>query len=368
MSGRDAVAQSLRVELGERSYDIAIHSGYDCLDRHLASFAGKRRLYVIADEQVAALYADRVLKAGARSAAQVELLTFPAGEGSKTLPVLAALSEELVRLRADRSSLILALGGGVTGDLAGFVAATYMRGIPFVQLPTSLLAMVDSSVGGKTGVNLACGKNLVGAFHQPLLVYSALESLQTLPAVELRNGMAEVIKHGCIADAMYFRLVEDGVADILGLDPRRIADVVLGSCRIKAAVVAEDEREAGRRAALNFGHTAGHALEAVTGYGSYRHGEAVSVGMVVAARLGERICGFPREETERLAKVLEAFSLPTSCPGVQPEDLLEAMFADKKTTHDRLRYVVPLRLGEVRIESVRDTAPVLEALQSVCVT
>jgi 3-dehydroquinate synthase len=268
------------------------------------------------------------------------------------------LYENLIAMAADRQTLVVAVGGGVIGDLAGFVAATYARGIPLLQVPTSLLSQVDSSVGGKVGVNFhgADGritKNMIGAFHQPVGVFIDTETLRSLPPEELRAGLAEVVKYGVILDAEFFEFVESNADAILALDPTATRHVVARCCRLKADVVEADEREmADRRAILNYGHTFAHAIEAVSR--EYRHGEAVAIGMVAASRLAERLGRVPAETTERQVRLLERFGLATSAPRLDPEELLTAMRHDKKTTAGRSRFVLPTRIGLV--ELVTDVA------------
>jgi 3-dehydroquinate synthase len=272
----------------------------------------------------------------------VESIALPDGEAYKTLESAAAVMDRLVGMRAGRDSTVLALGGGVVGDIAGFAAACYMRGIDFVQVPTTLLAQVDSSVGGKTGVNHAKGKNLIGAFHQPRLVLIDTDTLGSLPQRELRAGIAEIIKHGAIADAAFFEWLEKNVAALDARDPAALGFAIRRSCEIKAAVVAADEREHGARALLNFGHTFGHAIENALGYGEWLHGEAVAAGMVMAARLS----GIDVPEVDRLRRMLETAGLPASPPDVEPDALRAAMDLDKKATAGRLRFVLLKRIGE----------------------
>jgi 3-dehydroquinate synthase len=280
------------------------------------------------------------------------VVTVPPGEGTKALGSLEPLYEACLDHRLGRNDAIVALGGGVIGDLAGFVAATYLRGIDFIQVPTTLLAMVDASVGGKVAVNLPRGKNLVGAFHQPRCVVIELDVLRTLPPRELSAGLAEVVKHGVIRDAAYFQYVAEQAAEIRALAISPLARTITGSCRIKAAVVQADETESDLRQILNFGHTLGHAIEAVQGYGGLLHGEAVAIGMVAASRIA-RITGVLQEPdlVERLEAVLQDFALPVRLPpGVKADDLLAATAYDKKAGN----WVLPVRLGEVKV--TRDVA------------
>jgi 3-dehydroquinate synthase len=322
---------------------------------------------VVTDPVVGAFYRDRLMAALAKGAPglRVAWIEVPAGEGAKRLSELERLYHQFAGVPLDRRSVVVAFGGGVVGDLAGFAAATYLRGIDLIQVPTTLLAQVDASVGGKTGIDLPEGKNLVGAFHQPRRVIADLETLQTLPAAQLRAGLAEVIKYGVIADPSLLDILEAQREPILAGEPAALEELVVRSCRIKAEVVAGDERETGRRAILNFGHTIGHALEAATGYGEYLHGEAVAIGMVAAARLSCRLAGLPAGEARRLEELMRAYGLP-SAPRkpVAPERLLEAARRDKKARAGDVHFVLANRLGEVDLYPVperviRDTLETL---------
>jgi 3-dehydroquinate synthase len=277
------------------------------------------------------------------------VVAVPAGEGSKSLATAGELYEQLATLAADRKTPVVAVGGGVVGDLAGFVAATYNRGLPLLMVPTTLLAMVDSSVGGKVGINLPQGKNLVGAFHQPAAVWIDTSFLATLPDREYRSGLAEVVKYGVILDAELFAWLEQNADAVLAREPAAVGRVVARSCRLKADVVERDEREeTGLRMVLNYGHTFAHAFEAVGGYGAWLHGEAVAAGMMCASRLAERRGLIQAEVTERQAALLTRFGLPTARrPEWDADRLIEAMRRDKKNVGGRLRFVLPTRLGQV---------------------
>ena len=291
----------------------------------------------------------------------------PAGEATKSLEQASRLYDELVQLQADRHTLIVGLGGGVIGDLAGFVAATYARGLPLIMIPTTLLAQVDSSVGGKVGVNHPGAKNMIGAFHQPAGVWIDTQYLGTLPARELRCGLAEVVKYGMIVDAHFFATLEQIAEDVLGREHGAFERIIARCCEIKAHVVAADEREeTGLRAILNFGHTIGHAIEAVAGYdGPYKHGEAVAVGMVAESRLAERLGWIEKGDvTDRLVRLLERFGLPTRAPDLDGGRLIEAMFRDKKNRSGAIRFVLPRALGKVELTdsaAVDDILAVLSA-------
>jgi 3-dehydroquinate synthase len=296
------------------------------------------------------VHALRVAAAWRAAGGSVETASIPAGESAKTLGQAAELYSALARLPADRGTVILAVGGGVVGDLAGFVAATYARGLPWVVVPTSLLAMVDSAVGGKVGINLPEGKNLVGAFHQPLAVWVSLDTLQTLPDREYRSGLAEVVKYGIIADADFFAWLESHAPALVAREPEALRHAIRRSLEIKAAIVAVDEREeSGQRVKLNFGHTFGHAFETLAQF-SLLHGEAVAMGMMCAARLASRLGLCPSELVERLSSLLTTLGLPTAPPQTWSADqILAAMATDKKRRADRLRFVLPRLLGQVEI-------------------
>jgi 3-dehydroquinate synthase len=278
------------------------------------------------------------------------LIVVPAGEQAKSLKSVEACYHQLARHRLERGSFIVALGGGVVGDLAGFVAATYLRGMAFVQVPTTLLAQVDSSVGGKVGVNLRAGKNLVGAFHQPRLVLCDLDTLKSLPAREYRSGLAEVIKYGIICDASLFAKLEREMPRLLKRDAAMLAEVVARCCEIKAQVVGRDETDGGLRAILNFGHTIGHGLEAISGYGKYLHGEAIAIGQVGAAELSRRLLNLPAGDLERIRRLFRRAGLPVSARlgAAQRRKLLAAMRLDKKVSGGEIKFVLAQRIGKVR--------------------
>jgi 3-dehydroquinate synthase len=338
--------QTLRVELGPRSYDIAIGSR---IEEKLAAFARPRigpatKALIVADSNTRPL-AERVHNALGFGT----VVAVPAGESSKSLAAAGELYSRLAGIEADRKTPVVAVGGGVVGDLAGFVAATYNRGLPLLMVPTTLLAMVDSSVGGKVGVNLAEGKNLVGAFYQPVGVWIDTALLATLPEREYRSGLAEVVKYGVILDADFFDWLESNADTVLERQPAAIEHVVARSCQLKADVVQQDEREeTGLRMVLNYGHTFAHAFETVGGYGSWLHGEAVAAGMVCASRLAERRGLIDASVTARQAALLKRFDLPTTRrPEWDMDALLSVMRRDKKNTSGRLRFILPTRIGHV---------------------
>ncbi|MDD5757825.1 MAG: 3-dehydroquinate synthase [Desulfobulbaceae bacterium] len=342
--------KQLHVGLGERSYPILIENGLMAeIGKDLKVRGIAKRFIVIADTTVAELYGDAVLASLAQAGLPTDLITFPAGEASKTLATVAGLASRLAQAGLDRKDALIALGGGVTGDITGFLAASYMRGIPFVQIPTTLLAQVDSSVGGKTGVDIPEGKNLVGAFYQPRAVYIDSQVLRTLPKAELLNGIAEVIKYGVIYDSDFFCFLENHRTAILSLELPVLEQVIETCCSIKAKVVAEDEREANLRRILNFGHTIGHAVEADSGY-HLAHGSAVAIGMVAACRLAVAKGMFSVAEAERLTDLIAAFGLPTKIPSTSSRDRLKAyLLTDKKTVAGRPFFVLPTAIGQVEI-------------------
>ena len=328
-------------------YDVVVEPGaLDTLAPRLAAHCPAHRYALIGDASVAALYGERTVESLRGRGLRVDLFTFPAGEAHKTRETWAALTDAMLAAGLGRDAAVVALGGGVVGDLAGFVAATYMRGIPVVQVPTTLLAMVDASVGGKTGVDTLAGKNLVGAFHPPRLVVIDPAVLRTLPAAQLRAGLAEAVKHGAIADAAHLEWVDEHAERLLAADVDALAALVDHSVRIKADFVARDERESGPRKLLNFGHTIGHAVEAATDYGVL-HGEAVAIGMVAEARLGERVGVTAPGTAARPEALLSRLGLPTELPaGVTMDEVIGWTRTDKKARAGRVEYALIRRLGE----------------------
>ena len=343
---------NLTVGLGERSYPIFIEDGImEKIGADLAERAVASRYVVISDDYVASLYGATLMASLEKNGIKAELLTFPRGEASKNLQQFAELSSRLAQLGLDRKSGLIALGGGVTGDLTGFLAATYMRGIPFVQVPTTLLSQVDSSVGGKTGVDIPEGKNLVGAFYQPKAVYIDTAVLITLPKEELLGGIAEVIKYGVIRDFDFYCFLEKNIDAILELNPPIIQKMVRICCQTKADVVEADEREADLRRILNFGHTIGHAVEAASNF-SLIHGHAVAIGMVAALRLAVSSGLCKRKEAGRVATLIHAFGLPTEIPEELDRDKIKSYIkTDKKTVGGSVFYVLPTTIGEVIISN-----------------
>ncbi|MGE0313178.1 MAG: 3-dehydroquinate synthase [Lautropia sp.] len=337
--------QEIVVDLGERSYPIQIGAGLLLANPRLHALCQGRRVALVTDAHVDALFGDALARDLGPIAAHVERIVMPPGEQTKDWSSVNTIVERLLQARFDRRSLIVAVGGGVVGDLAGFVAAIYQRGIDFVQVPTTLLAQVDSSVGGKTAINHPLGKNMIGAFHQPRLVIADTGTLQHLPARELAAGLAEVIKHGAIADAVYFGAVADALPALLRRDADALTDAVAGSVRIKSAVVADDEREAGARALLNFGHTFGHAIEAGSGYGRWLHGEAVGAGMVVAATMSRLLGRLPPADCDRLQAVVAAAGLPTTIPDWPVARYVSLMSVDKKAESGMPKFIILDAIG-----------------------
>ena len=333
------------------SYDIVIGRGLLAeLPALVQAACPAARYAVITDSHVAKLYGDQLVTRLHDGTLPAELFEFPAGEWSKTRETWATLSDKMLAARFGRDGAVVALGGGVVGDVAGFVAATYLRGLPCIQVPTTLLAMIDSSIGGKTGVDVPAGKNLVGAFHQPRLVVADLDLLGTLPATQLAAGIAEAVKHGAIADADYFAFLEREHTAVTGKQPAALERLVRRSVEIKASVVAADEREAGRRAILNFGHTVAHAVEATVKF-AVLHGEAVAIGMAYEARLAERLGIAAAGTADRIGRLLERYKLPLELPeSVTADELLATMQLDKKARAGTVRFALPEAVGRMHAD------------------
>lgn len=336
--------QTIQIALGERSYPIAIGAGLMGQPATYASLPSAATALIVSNKTVAPLYAKQLQAALVGKYPAVHLVTLPDGEQFKTWETLNQIFDALLQHSSDRKTILFALGGGVVGDMTGFAAASYMRGVPFVQVPTTLLAQVDSSVGGKTGINHPMGKNMIGAFYQPLKVVCDLDTLKTLPARELAAGLAEVIKYGPIADLAFFDWIESNLDRLLAGDVQALAHAIQRSCEIKAWVVGQDEREAGLRAILNFGHTFGHAIEAGMGYGQWLHGEAVGCGMVMAAQLSLELGLVDQAFVQRLTILLKKARLPVIAPRLSNEDnagrYLELMRVDKKAEGGEIRFVL----------------------------
>jgi 3-dehydroquinate synthase len=343
--------EEVKVNLGERSYSILV--GQELIAEAGSIFRERGingKILVITNPTVGQWYLKPLLNSLAASDFEVNSVEIPDGEEHKSLEQANCLYNVLVEGRYDRKTVLIALGGGVVGDLTGFVASTYMRGVQFVQIPTTLLAQVDSSIGGKVAVNHPQGKNLIGAFYQPGLVISDVDALVTLPEVELSSGMAEVVKHGLILDENYFQLIMGEIGAIRRVDPGIMAWVVTGSCDIKARVVEEDEKESGLRAVLNFGHTLGHALESITEYKYYKHGQAISLGMLAAVQIADAVGLLEQQDLyETLLKIFKELDLPTVIPGFPVADIFRVIHLDKKVELGKIRWVLPKRVGEVTI-------------------
>jgi 3-dehydroquinate synthase len=341
--------RTLTVALAERSYPIHVGAGLLGRSGELLSLLPSPRVVVVTNPTVARHHLETLRSALSAKAIRHDVITVADGEGYKDWQTLYEVHTHLLELGAERSTTLIALGGGVIGDLAGLAAATYQRGIPLVQVPTTLLAQVDSSVGGKTAVNHPLGKNMIGAFYQPRVVISDTATLDTLPEREYVAGIAEVIKCGAVRDLALFEWLEANMERLVAREPDAVTHAVIESCRIKAEIVASDERESGERALLNFGHTFGHAIEAATGYGSWLHGEAVAAGMVLAARLSARMSGLSASGCDRLRSLLERAGLPTQAPPLDAEHYLEPMARDKKVQGGALRFVLLAAVGRAVI-------------------
>lgn len=357
---------NLTVNLAERSYEILIESGaIDTLGQRLASLEFNKKIAVVSNETVFALYGARVTASLKKAGFQVESILIDDGEVFKDLKHVEVVLNKMFNAGLDRKSAIVALGGGVVGDLTGFVASIYMRGIDFIQVPTTLLSQVDSSVGGKTGVNNSFGKNMIGTFYQPRFVCIDTETLKTLPERELKAGIAEVIKYGIIEDAELFDFLKSNRQKILSQDHDALKHIIHTSCRIKADVVSKDERESGLREILNFGHTAGHALESVTHYKEYLHGEAVAWGMYAEAGIAAAMKLLPPPAFGEIKQLIEGYALPASIhKAISPKALLEAMSYDKKTVAGAIKFVLPTEIGKVKIIKGIEEGVILSVLSA----
>jgi len=358
------MTKTLRVELGANSYPIVVGARLlEKVGQLLMSHATSKKVLIVSDTFVTTCYMPLVRSCLEDTGFDVSTIEVPAGEASKSLAEFSRIQDSLIAHRLDRGSTLIALGGGVVGDLAGFAAAAYLRGIPYVQIPTTLQAQVDASVGGKTAINHPRGKNLIGAFHQPKLVIIDVETLKTLPRRDVCSGLIEVIKMGVIRDKSLFERVEDNLEAILNLDPTLLIEMISQACVNKAKVVAEAEKEGGVRRGLNYGHTFGHALEAVTHYSRYRHGEAVAIGMNCAAQLAVNLGMFAETDFQRQRRLLTRAKLPITFPtDLTAEMLYNAMFLDKKVLGGKLHLILPTCIGEVVIRSDIDKQHVLEAI------
>ncbi len=354
-------SHTLEVALGDRSYPIHIGSGLLDEAQLIASRLPQKKAAIVTNDVVGPLYLTRLRDALTACGVETISIVLPDGEAHKNWQTLNSIFDALLEHRCERQTTLIALGGGVVGDIAGFAAAVFQRGMPFIQVPTTLLAQVDSAVGGKTAINHPAGKNMIGAFYQPLAVVADMATLNTLPDRELAAGIAEVIKYGAIGDLAFFEWLEGNIERLVARDPAALAYAVEQSCRAKAAVVALDERESGPRALLNFGHTFGHAIEAGLGYGRWLHGEAVAAGMVLAARLSHKLGLIGSADVDRLRSLLERASLPVTAPDLGSERYLDLMGHDKKVAGGKIRYVLLRRLGEAFVSEAAEQA-VFEAL------
>ncbi len=356
--------KTLHVELKENRYPIIVGSGnITRIGECLKSLSKSTKVLIVTDTSVKDHYAPVVLRSLENAGFDVDLIEVPVGESSKSLEQFARVQDSLVANQLDRSSMVIAVGGGVVGDLAGFAAAVYMRGIDYIQIPTTLQAQVDASVGGKTAINHEKGKNLIGAFHQPKLVLIDVDTLNTLPERDLRAGLIEVIKMGVIRDEYLFEMVEENLDAILDLDAETLIELIARACANKADIVAKDEKESRLRMVLNYGHTFGHALEALTDYDGLRHGEAVSIGMNCAARLAVNLGMFSKTDFERQRNLLIRVQLPLTFPShLTPKVICDTMYYDKKALDGNLRLILPTHIGEVVIrDDVTDTQ-IIEAI------
>ncbi len=352
----------LRIDLADRSYDILIGRG---LLPRLVEFIPERprRAVIVTNPEINRLYGEPVRQSLDGQGVDVAFVEIPEGESHKTLEDANRVYDFLLEGRYDRKTLLIALGGGVIGDLTGFVASTYQRGVPYVQVPTTLLSQVDSSVGGKTAVNHPSGKNMIGAFYQPRAVIADLDTLNSLPRDEFRCGLAEIIKYGVIEDPELFAYLEAHVDDILNLDAECLAHIIQTSCAIKARVVEKDEQESSYRMVLNFGHTLGHAVEALTHYSQYKHGEAVAIGMAFAADLSERLNKCDHETVLRIKKLIALYGLPVEVPQFEPGDYIETMQRDKKAQDENIRFILVHAVGAIEIASAVSPSALIETLE-----
>lgn len=354
--------QTLTVALGDRAYPI--HIGRDLLDQPalILPHLQRKQVAIVTNTTVAPLYLEKLARPLRNAGVAVIEIVLPDGEAYKNGATLNLIYDALLQNRCERSTTLIALGGGVIGDLTGYAAATYLRGVPFIQIPTTLLSQVDSSVGGKTGINHPLGKNMIGAFYQPQLVLADIATLQTLPPRELSAGLAEVIKYGLIRDADFFLWLERNMPQLLALAPEIMSYAIYRSCQNKAEVVAADERESGERALLNLGHTFGHAIENAMGYGVWLHGEAVAAGTMLAADLSRRMRWLSEEDVARIERIFKAAQLPTAAPDLGVERYLDLMGLDKKVQNGKLRFVLQQGIGKSVITSDYDAAALQQTL------
>jgi 3-dehydroquinate synthase len=357
--------QTLNVALGDRSYPIHIGRGLLQQPAHILPHLKRKQVAIVTNTTVAPLYLEKLAKSLKDAGVSVIEIILPDGEAYKNSETLNLIYDALLKNRCERSTTLIALGGGVIGDLTGYAAATYLRGVPFIQIPTTLLSQVDSSVGGKTGINHPLGKNMIGAFYQPKLVLADIDTLQTLPKRELSAGVAEVIKYGLIRDADFFDWLETNIHALMGLDETIISYAIYRSCQNKAEVVAADEHEAGERALLNLGHTFGHAIENAMGYGVWLHGEAVAAGTMLAADLSQRMGWLNAADVQRMHALLAASSLPLRAPNLGVKKYLDLMQSDKKVENSKIRLVLQQGIGKAVITGDYDAEKLKQTLESI---
>lgn len=355
----------LTVETKNKTYDIVIYNSFKALADEMKQLQTSfSKIAIISDDQVGPLYTSEVVSILKSTCNEVCSYTFKHGEGNKHLGTISDLYTFLIENKLDRKSLLIALGGGVTGDMVGFAAATYMRGIRFIQIPTTLLAQVDSSIGGKTGVDFNGYKNIVGAFYQPELVYVNVHTLKSLPTKEFNSGMGEVLKHGMILDETYLNSLKIQTDKIRQLDEAALTAMILRSCEIKSRIVSEDEKEEGSRALLNFGHTTGHAIERLKNF-ELLHGECISIGFLAALHISEQLGNIDSETVNEMEQLLNQFGLPTKVSGLEPTTIYDEMFYDKKTTHNQINFVLLKGVGASFIHKSVPKEEILKALEKV---
>ena len=359
------MTQTLNVALGDRAYPIHIGSGLLTQPALILPHLKRKQVAIVTNTTVAPLYLEKIAKSLRDNGVSIVEIILPDGEAYKNSDTLNLIYDALLKNRCERSTTLIALGGGVIGDLTGYAAATYLRGVPFIQIPTTLLSQVDSSVGGKTGINHPLGKNMIGAFYQPKLVLADIDTLQTLPKRELSAGMAEVIKYGLIRDADFFDWLETNINALMALDEAVISYAIYRSCQNKAEVVAADEHETGERALLNLGHTFGHAIENAMGYGVWLHGEAVAAGTMLAADLSQRMGWLNDADLQRIHALLTASSLPLRAPNLGAKKYLDLMANDKKVADGKIRLVLQQGIGKAVITSDYDADKLKQTLEAI---
>ncbi len=365
MAQHKSMMQTLNVALGDRAYPIHIGSGLIQQAELILPYLKRKQVAIVTNTTVAPLYLERLAKPLRGAGVGVIEIILPDGEAYKNSETLNSIYDVLLQNRCERGTTLIALGGGVIGDLTGYAAATYLRGVPFIQIPTTLLSQVDSSVGGKTGINHPLGKNMIGAFYQPKLVLADIDTLQTLPKRELSAGVAEVIKYGLIRDVDFFDWLETNIHGLMGLDEAIVSYAIYRSCKNKAEVVAADEHEAGERALLNLGHTFGHAIENAMGYGVWLHGEAVAAGTMLAADLSQRMGWLSEADVKRMYALLTASGLPLKAPNIGIKKYLDLMQSDKKVADGKIRLVLQKGIGKAIITSDYNTDKLKQTLESI---